>query len=509
MTQPVPPPRTIPGFLAWRAAHDPGHVAIEVHQRSALTLASWLAGASTVAAGLRRHGVRRGDRVGLLFGPADWADFAIAYCGVLRAGAVAVPLSDRLAPGQIDYALTQCDAAGLIHGGPVAAASPPGTRWHATVQELASGGDDEVPDLARPGDLAQILFTSGTSGKPKGVAATHANLSLNAPKHPRRLRLAHSARFAHAFAIGTNAAQTMLLTALHARPGALSLPAFTPGRFARLIETPGVGTVFMVPSVAAELLDSAALTGRDLSRVQLVGSTAAPLPPAVAVRLAKAFSGAAIVNYYTSTEAAPAEASMIFDPSRPGALGRPADGALRVTDPAGDVMPAGGTGDVWLRCPFPRAYYRDAGATASTFDGEWVRMGDVGWLDEDGYLHLSDRREDIVKSGAFKLSTVEVESALYEHPQIAQAAVVGIPHPVLGSVLAAVLVARPQAPPGELNQVAVRRFLSGRLADYQVPAIILLRDDLPRNAGGKVLKRLLTEEIIAGDSGQTSGKDSA
>jgi acyl-coenzyme A synthetase/AMP-(fatty) acid ligase len=286
----------------------------------------------------------------------------------------------------------------------------------------------------------------------------------------------------------------MLLTALYARPGALTPAAFTPARFARLLETDGVGTVFLVPSVAAELLDSAALTGRDLSRIHLVGCTAAPLPPAVAVRLATTFANAAVVNYYTSTEAAPAEASMVFDPARPDAVGRAADGALMIADPTGAPVPAGVTGDVWLRCPFPREYYRDPHATSAVFRDGWVRMGDVGWLDEQGYLHLTDRQEDVVKSGAFKLSTLEVEAALHEHPHVAQAAVVGVPHPVLGSVLAAFVVPRPGAPSGEPGLATLRRFLSTRLADYQVPAAVHLRDELPRNQGGKVLKRVLAAD---------------
>jgi acyl-CoA synthetase (AMP-forming)/AMP-acid ligase II len=487
------PPRTVPGFLGWRAALDPDHVAIEVHGRSTLTLAQWDAGATAVAGALRRQGVGRADRVGLLFGAADWSDFAIAYCGVQRAGAVAVPLSDRLADNQIEYALAQSGAVGVLHGG----RAPTTAGWSATVPELTASGEFARDDLARPGDLAQILYTSGTSGRPKGVAATHANLSLSAPIHPRRLRLAHSIQFVHAFAIGTNAAQTMLLNALYVRPGALTLATFTPARFARLIESPRVGTVFLVPSVAVELLDSAALTERDLSHIHLLGSTAAPLPPPVALRLARAFPAAAIVNYYTSTEAAPAEASMIFDPSRPDAVGRAADGTLMIADADGEPVPPGVTGDVWLRCPFPRAYYRDAGASAATFRGEWVRMGDVGRLDPDGYLHLTDRQEDIVKSGAFKLSTVEVETALYEHPLVAQAAVIGVAHPVLGSVLAAIVVPRPDAPPGEPSLRTLRNFLSSRLADYQLPAKVHLRDELPRNQGGKVLKRLLVEEFTA------------
>ncbi|GAB3159258.1 acyl-CoA synthetase [Micromonospora sonneratiae] len=498
----TPAARTVPELLTWRCGLHPDRVAIEVHGVAGLTFTEWESGASAVAQALHRSGLRHGDRVGLVFGARDWTEFAVAYCGVLRAGAVAVPLSDRLAPGQLAHALEHCAATSVIHGSDTPApATPVGVPARTLAELLAAVDPDRAasprPDIppVRPGDLAQILYTSGTTGRPKGVAASHANLTVGAPSHPRRLPLAHSERFLHAFAIGTNAGQTMLFNALTAKPTALTLPRFTPVRFARLIESAGTGTVFLVPSMAIELLDSGALDGRDLSGVHLIGSTAAPLAPAVAARLSVAFPEAAIVNYYTSTEAAPAQTIMMFDPTRRDAVGRAVDGQLMIADADGNPLPAGSTGDVWLRSPHPRAYFRDETANRATFRDGWVRMGDVGRMDVDGYLYLSDRHQDVIKSGAFKISTLEVEAALHEHPGVAEAAVVGVPHPVLGSSVAAVLVPRPDTPSEELSLPALRGFLAGRLADYQLPARVLLIDQLPRNEGGKVLKRQLTSRF--------------
>jgi len=155
----------------------------------------------------------------------------------------------------------------------------------------------------------------------------------------------------------------------------------------------------------------------------------------------------------------------------------------------------GETGEVWLRSPHPRAYFRDDTASHATFVGDWVRMGDVGRLDPDGYLYLLDRHEDVVKSGAFKVSTLEVEAALYDHPLLAEVAVFGVPHPVLGSALAVAVVVRPDAAADEVTLPALRAFLAGRLADYQLPSRLLTLDRLPRNEGGKVLKRHLTTQV--------------
>ncbi|MFY1636793.1 class I adenylate-forming enzyme family protein [Solwaraspora sp. WMMB335] len=499
---PAPPvARTVPGLLDWRATQHPDQVAVEVHGVDQLTFARWRAGARAVAAALRLAGVARGDRVGLVFAAREWTGYAVAYCGVLGAGAVAVPLSDRLAPAQLEYALRHCAARLVLHGplaGPVGPppAVPTGIALRA-VTDLVDDPTAEPPaeppaEPVRPDDLAQILYTSGTTGQPKGVGASHANLAAGAPSHPRRLALAHSQRFLHAFPIGTNAGQTMLLNALTAKPAALTLPLFTPARFARLVAAPGTGTVFLVPSMAIELLDSGALRGRDTSGVALIGSTAAALPPAVATRLAAAFPAATIVNYYSSTEAAPAQTMMIFDPMRRAAIGRAVDGQLMIADGQQRPLPPGEVGEVWLRCAHPRSYYRDDTATGATFRQGWVRMGDLGRLDADGYLYLADRQQDMIKSGAFKISSLEVEAALHEHSAVAEAAVVAVPHAVLGSAVAAVLVPRAGHPPQELALPAIRAFLADRLADYQLPARVLLAEALPRNEAGKVLKRELT-----------------
>ncbi|MEV4410408.1 class I adenylate-forming enzyme family protein [Catellatospora sp. NPDC049609] len=480
---PLAPCRTVPALLAARRARHPAQVAIEVAGIDTLTFDRWHRDAAALGSALRSRGLSPGAAVGLVFSGRDWTSFAVAYCGVQRAGAVAVPLPDQLPPARLARLLAACGADLVIEG-------------PADVDALVAAGDPDGDDHAREADVAQILFTSGTSGTPKPVAATHANLTAGLPSHPRRMALAHSRQFLHAFPIGTNAAQTMLLNALTARPAALTLPRFTPRRFAARL--PEVGTVFLVPAMAIELLESGALDGLDLSGVHLVGSTAAPLPPAVALRLTRAFPNAAIANHYTSTEAAPAHTNMIFDPRHPDAVGRVLPGAVRVTDADGIPVPDGETGHVWLRSPHARRYLGDEPATRATFQDGWVRMGDLGRL-RDGYLYLSDRDSDVVKSGAYKISTLEVENALHEHPAIAAAAVVGVPHPVLGERLAAVVVPRPDA--GELGLPAVRAFLAERLADHQLPGHLLVLEQLPRNDGGKVLKRQLVELFPAGTGG--------
>ncbi|WP_271217912.1 class I adenylate-forming enzyme family protein [Streptosporangium carneum] len=475
---------TVPQLLRDRASTEPDGVALIVHGSAPLTYLQWHEQAVAMAKGLVARGVTRGDRVGLVFGSADWADYAAAFCGVLAAGAVAVPLSDRLAPADLRFMLEHCRASGVVHA---AGLTVPEIGWTATPAGLRAETSYEIVDPA-PGDLAQILYTSGTTGRPKGVSATHANLAYGCGA--KRRPFAHSKHLLHAFPIGTNAGQAMLINALDAHPAVVTLPRFTPGRFAALIESYRAGTVFLVPAMAIELLNAGVGDRHDLSSVLLLGSAAAPLPSAVAQALTAAFPNATITNYYTSTEAAPAQTVMMFDPDRPGSVGRAiAGGRVRVATEQGEPLPAGETGEVWMRSPAaPRAYYGDP--ENGTFRDGWVRMGDLGRIDADGYLYLVDREGDVVKSGAYKVSTIHVEEAVYQHPAVVEAAAFGVPHPVLGTVVAVAMATRAPLTPEEL-----RIFLKDRLASHELPAHVTVVDALPRNNGGKVDKRALRRSV--------------
>jgi acyl-CoA synthetase (AMP-forming)/AMP-acid ligase II len=500
-------------LLAARAAAEPDRTALIVDGVDSLTFGAWHARSNAAAHAILRRGLPPGGRVGLLFDARGWADYAVCFAAVHKAGGVAVPLPRTQPKAELARLLADCGASGVIHdgtvvyegttaapsaGAPSAGALPAGA-WAVAAAELAAAdpGPDPGPvDVeVGPADLAQILYTSGTTGRPKGVAATHANLTYGCGR--RRRPFAHSRHLVHAFPIGTNAGQMMLLNALDAHPAVVSPARFTPARFARTIERYAAGTVFLVPAMAVELLNAPVVKQHDLSSVVLLGSAAAPLPGAVASRLAKAFPNATIVNYYTSTEAAPAQTAMLYDPSRPGSVGRAIDGGdVRVAaagsgSGSGEPVGPGEVGEVWLRSPaVPRAYFGDAEASGEVFKAGWIRMGDLGRLDADGYLYLVDRGGDTVKSGGFKVSTLHVEEAIYEHPDIIEAAVVGVPHPVLGTELAAVVVTR-----GPVRPERLRQFLLDRLAPHEVPARVVEVASLPRNAGGKVDKRALLGEL--------------
>jgi acyl-CoA synthetase (AMP-forming)/AMP-acid ligase II len=430
----------------------------------------------------------------------QWIEFAVAYCGVQKTGAAVVPISPKATPPEIEYVLSASGAARVVDA--TAAPGRADTRWVAFGDlDPGSGPGDERPPAVHigPGDLAQILYTSGTGGRPKGVGATHENLTFGCHLAPQRRDFDHSDVFLHAFPIGTTASQLMLHNTLVAHPSALVLNRFQPDPFCAAIAEHGVGTVFVVPAMAVDLVASRAFERHDLTGVVMVSSSGSTLPPPVARSLTEMFPNASVINCYTSTEALPAQVLMVVDPDRPASVGLilgPFQVEIRASD--GAPRPTGETGDVWLRSPTTsRRYVDDPTADASTFRDGWVRMGDVGRIDDDGHLYLVDRESDLIQSGAMRISTTEIEAVIAEHPAVREVAVLGLPHPVMGTTVAAVVVAGDPAP--SLREL--RQFARERLALHKVPVRWLLTDHLPRNQMGKVLKVRLRERFTAVEPG--------
>ncbi|WP_203569237.1 class I adenylate-forming enzyme family protein, partial [Aestuariimicrobium ganziense] len=464
--------------LGLRATRDPQHLALQVGDLE-LSFDRWWRQSQAVACGLLERSLGRGERVALWSDPANWLDYAVAYFGVLAAGGVAVPLPSSSPAPAAREVLDDCSPQLLVTTSDVA---PPPGRPTVSLDELRSTSTARAVPSLSPSEPAQILYTSGTTGRRKGVLASHGNLAAGLP--PRRPPyLGHSHHALHAFPMGTNAAQAAMLATLVARPTLVIEPYFEADAFCEVIEACGIGSAFLVPAMITDLVRSGALERHDLSSLVLVSSTAAPLPRDVAGQLLSALPHVTLVDTYTTTEASPAQTVVVVDPSRPGTLGRPADPtALQVRDPQGRPQPAGTPGAVWLRTPgHARRYWGDGEATAAVVDGAWVRTGDIGVMDETGHLSLLDREADLVDAGGHNVSTLRVEDALRRQPGINEAAVFGVTSPGGGSVLAAAVVSDHAIDPAGL-----RRSLRDLLAPHEVPALLERVERLPHNEGGKV-----------------------
>ena len=482
---PVSGAAIVPDLLRERAAEDPGSVALRVGADEALTLGGWDERSNAAARGLVARGVRPGDRVALLFGERRWADHAVGYLGVLKAGAVAVPVGSRFAGPELERILANSEPACLV-GSPDA--TPAGPWWAAELSEMEDGHDQAPFQVAvEADDLAEILYTSGTTGTSKGVACTHRSIMAHDLPADGAAAVTGAVAFLHGFPIGTQAGQETLRVPLRiARRTAIALATFDPEMACALVAEHGVARLQLVPAMAQVLVASGAAGRHDVSSVRRVILSSAHAPPALFVRLQEAFPSASLWNAYAMTEAGSARTLTRWDEARPASVGLPVgETEVRIVGDVGDPVPPGEIGEVWLRrrgTP-TRSYHRDPAATAAVFVDGWVRTGDLGHLDEAGHLHLDDRKKDLIISGGRNISSVEVEDALSEHPEVREAAVFGAAHPVLGEDVAAAVVAGPSTSVRELQD-----FVRSRLAEHKVPRRIVLVDGLPRNASGKVVK---------------------
>lgn len=487
-------------ILEEREGADPHRPVFLSEDGQVLTRRQWHERSNAFAHGLVDRGVAPDDRVAVVYDNARWFDYVVAWMGVLKAGAVAVPLSTRFSRGELSHIRDHAEPVGVV--GPKDLLVDVG-GWSAEHGEVEEGRPHGSTGIRRgPDDLADLLYTSGTTGLPKGVATTHANLlglagggaasmfsGLGSADRPPVLL--------HAFPVSTFAgSHGMVMLPLGSGLVGLPMARFDPERCAELLAIHEVTLVYLVPSMGQLLLRSGALGRHDTSSVKVTMWGGSAMPPTVLRGIAEALPDALHLNIYGLTEGGPAVTVMPYDPSRPEAIGRATGEGVEIGifDPEGGRLAAGEEGEIRLRVPEvpTRSYYRDPETTEQVFGGGWVHTGDVGFLDADGYLYLVDRQKDLIIRGGYNISCVEVENVLHDHPAVEEAAVLGVPHDVLGEDVAAVVVLSREVPDDELAA-----FCRERLADYKVPRRFVRRDSLPRNAMGKAIKRRLREELAA------------
>jgi long-chain acyl-CoA synthetase len=485
----------LPDQLRWTAEQHPDAVAFEVHDVGALTARQWHEESSRLARGMVARGVRPDDRIALLVAPADGLGFVLSYAATHKAGAVAVPLSVRLTAPEIARLLEHCEPTVVVVSDSTRHLVPDGVP----VLDTASWPDwcsDDASDFQVPrdkGDLAEILYTSGTTGLPKGVAIEHGNAALQMLNRPDWT----GAPWLHASPMSTFAGLTFVYQPMRMGMRTLYLPKFDAATWLSLVAEVRPPMAFLVPSMVEILLSSPDLAEADLSSLQMISVGSAPVAPATLLALQERVPHAAISNSYSMTEAGTAYCVLPKGElaKRPGSVGMPLPPAeIRVVDPeTGEQLAPEVMGEIVIKpAGKPRRYFKDAEATAELYRGEWLRTGDLGHFDGDGYLYVTGRAKDVIIRGGNNVYAVDVENVLYEHPAVQEAAVAAVPHDVLGEDVGAWIVLRPGA---QLTTEALVDFCRERLADYKVPRHVELLDALPRNATGKVLKRELTASV--------------
>ncbi len=485
--------------------------------------------AGMVAAGLRAKGIGRGDRV--VLSCPNVPDFAVVYFGILKAGATVVPLNVLLKPAEIAFHLRDAEAAAyfcfegtpelpmaamgkaafdevgtcplfiVMPRDPGAAPRIAGAMTLAGLMTVVGGHGSTEP--TRPDDTAVILYTSGTTGQPKGAELTHLNLVLNAASSsdilvvPCRTSLHEPVVSLITLPLFHSFGQVcQMISGVHSGNTLVLLPRFDAQAVVQTMLAERVNLWCGVPTMYWALMeflrrdDAGIDIGALATHMRLCVSGGAPMPVGLLEEVGSRL-GVRILEGYGLSETSPvATFNHIERPSKPGTVGQPLLGVeVACVSDTGAPVPAGERGEVVIRGPnIMKGYFRQPEATAEALRGGWFHSGDIGVIDADGYLAIVDRKKDMILRGGFNVYPREVEDVLLTHPAVAQCAVVGVADERLGEDVKAFVVRRPGQPATEDEIVAWCR---EQIAVYKAPRCVQFTDALPMSATGKILKRVL------------------
>ena len=488
------------------------------HFDAVASVATWL---------VEEAGVVKGDRVAIAM--RNFPEWSVAFWAAAVAGAIVVPLNAWWTGEELKYGLADSGSkilfadidrydriASLRDSVPVEqiviarSDAPTGTVPFDVLVEREVSGLPDVP--LDPEDDATIFYTSGTTGFPKGALGTHRNICTNlfnlmyggmSRATPGATPAAGNTRASQLLSVpffhATGCHSTLVGTL--ASGGKLVLMyRWDPERALELIEREKVTSFGGVPTMVWQVLESPNFSTTDTSSVVSIGYGGAPAPPELVRRIKEHFPTASPGNGYGMTETSSlAVGNGGADYFRkPDSVGKPSPVVdIMIADDDGNEVPLGELGEVYMRGPnVVKGYWNKQEATAETFDANgWLHSGDIGRVDEEGFLFIVDRAKDMVIRGGENVYSVEIETVLYEHPAVSEAAVVGIPHRVLGEEVAAVVK---RVPGAEVSEEQLKDHVAQRLAAFKVPVRILVTDEpLPRNPAGKVLKRDLRDQLVA------------
>ncbi len=489
-------------FMASRYPDEAAYV--DLLSGASITFEEWDTCSNRLARGLAARGIAPGDRVSIYLPGDESLRWIVAYAAIHKAGAIAVPTNTRLSPRELVAILghaeiaAQLTCAALLSTAREVRAEVPSIRFLVSseaAEDVVAWDDALDPDASDyrvdvgVDDLADIMYTSGTTGLPKGVAVRHGNLSMIPNHEPLWTRDA----WLHGAPLFTFAGITFIYNAMKMGMRSLYLARFDASRWLDAVEQERPTMAFLVPAMAELLVAHPEFEKRDLSSLQAVSIGSAPLAARTLRALQERLPGAGVTNSYGLTEAGPAYVVMPKEEAtkRIGSVGKPMPPTeIRIVDDDGQECPPGEVGELLARLPGrQREYYRDDGATSQTWTSDgWLRSGDFAYQDEDGFLYIVGRKKDLIIRGGHNIYPSDIETVLLEHPAVREAAVTGVPHPVLGEDVAAFVVRRPDT---QLTEDDLHAFCAERLADYKRPRQVTFLDELPRNATGKVVKREL------------------
>jgi acyl-CoA synthetase (AMP-forming)/AMP-acid ligase II len=484
--------------------------------RKQLTYRELWTGVVTLSTQLRRLGLKRGDRVAILCGNS-W-EYVTAFLGISAAGMISVPMNVRLLEDDLVHMVRDAGARLLIAqeallrdrptlegaselGVAVTRETAPSDRRR--FEDLLTGAAEDPVDVSAE-DVASLLYTSGTTGLPKGAMLSHVSWTRVAEYVCEYLRYRGDEVTIHTAAL-THGSGFLLLPTFAVGGTNLVCGKFDPERVLHLVATAGVTNGFFVPTMIQMLLDAPETDVRERWRLRNLYYAGSPIDPGT-LRAAMVRFGPVLIQSFAQTEAPmfltvldqgehrrimSGEASHLIR-----AAGRVVDGVqVRIVDEDDRELPVGEVGEVVASAPHVmNGYWNRPEATSETLRGGWLHTGDVGRFDADGYLYIVDRKKDMIISGGANVYAREVEQVLLGLEGVKEAAVIGLPHPKWGEMVTAILVS---AGSEQIDEVTLDRYCRANIADYRRPKRYIWVDELPRNAYGKVLKRALRTRFAA------------
>ncbi len=482
--------RRISDALKVRAAHQAEDIAHDDTTRQ-MTFAEWDREADDVGGGLAAAGLVPGDRVFLPISNVHAIEMAIAVFAVFRAGGIACPISPRLSPREVaDYAalcgprFCLTDAPDLVKDIDLAGC------WHVDAMPRDRAALPDQASLDSAAD-AEILGTSGTTGKIKGVVISHPDLMTGVTGH----NMDRSRSTLNALPL-TGSGGNIGIVMLPARGGATAITQqkFDPKGFLELAREKRPNLVYLVPSMLRLVLDHPDVGDYDMDGVRYLMTGTAPLPHDSVKRAAELWPHLRIRNSYGMSEGGVGLGTTSQEQVlKPGCVGKlPAH--MQIRDEAGGVVTeVGVVGEIYGWQKHARRYWNDAEATSAGFKGGWTKTGDLGFVDGDGDLIMAGRSKELIIRGGYNITPLEIETVLHLHPAVQQAAVVGVPHEVLGEDIAAAVTLRPGC--GEATADEIIAFCKEHLGDNKVPRTLVVMDTMPLNPNGKILKKDLAAPL--------------
>lgn len=502
-------------LLRRSAARRPQHLAlIDMSGASSVTFAELDATVDRVANGFADRGVGVGSRVAIL--SRNSIEYVFAILGTARAGAVLVPVNFMLNPSEVAFVVSHSRASVLLAerelllvaekalvGLPEGRGKPltlelgtslrPSKGWTPFAQFVEHGRTSPLPVSVGPDDPAQILYTSGTESRPKGAVLTHGALVAQYATCVIDGGMDQDDVELHALPLFHCAQQhCFLMPDLQVGATSVVMRGPEPAALLRAVEQHRATKLFAPPTVWISLLRHPDFNRRDLRSLRKGYYGAAVMPVEVLRELAARLPEVRLWNFYGQTEMSPV--ATILQPEdqkrKAGSAGRAGlNVETRIVDENGNSLPPGSVGEIVHRSPHATlGYLDDADRTREAFADGWFHSGDLGFLDDDGYLTVVDRLKDMIKTGGENVASREVEEALYEHPDVAEVAVVGVLHPTWIEAVIAVVVTRPGS---AVTAIQLTKHAREKLAGFKVPKAFVFADELPKNPSGKILKREL------------------